>query len=186
MPVRLLVIADTTPKLGMGIADYVAAHDIDAVVTAGDLTRYDLAGIEGTRVPVLGLYGNHCDGKYLKELSITNLHLNKAVVGGVSFTGLEGCVRYKPGTADVLYTQREYRRLVKKLPTAEVLVTHCPPLGINDHEDPAHVGIEALRSWVDRFRPRVLIHGHTYPSQPVNSYGGTRVEYVRGGRVVEV
>jgi uncharacterized protein len=184
--VRLLVIADTPPKLGMGIADYVAAHDIDAVVTAGDLTRYDLDGINGLSIPVLGVYGNHCDGRYLKDLRIANIHLKTAVVGGVSFTGLEGCVRYKPGTPDVLYTQRQYRRLVRKLPATEVLVTHCPPRGINDGEDPAHVGIEALRTWLDRVQPRVLIHGHTYPSQPVTSHGGTRVEYVRGARIVEV
>lgn len=183
---RLLVIADTTPKLGMGIGQYVAAHDIDAVVTAGDLTRYDLDGIDGLSIPVLGVYGNHCDGRYLKDLRIANIHLRTVAVGGVTFTGLEGCVRYKPGTPDVLYTQRQYRRLVRRLPATEVLVTHCPPRGINDQEDPAHVGIEALRTWVDRVQPRVLIHGHTYPSQPVTSHGATRVEYVRGARVVEV
>src|ERR1700757_4330841 len=98
----------------MGIADYVAAHDIDAVITAGDLARFDLAGIDSVSVPVLGVYGNHCDRRYLEDLRITNLHLKQAVVGVVSFTGLEGCVRYKPGTADVLYTQRQYRRLVKR------------------------------------------------------------------------
>ena len=184
--VRLLVIADFAPMLGMGIADYVAAHDIDAVVTAGDLTRHDLAGIDGLSVPVLGVYGNHCDGRYLEDLGVTNVHLKKVMVGAVSFTGLQGCVRYKPGTTDVLYTQRQYKRLVRKLPNAEVLVTHCPPRGINDHEDPAHVGIEALRNWVDRFQPTVLIHGHTYPMAPVDSYGRTRIEYVRGARVVVV
>jgi Icc-related predicted phosphoesterase len=182
----LLVIADITPQLGMSIADYVAAHDIDAVVTAGDLTRFDLAGGEDLTVPVLGVYGNHCDGKYLKDLGIKNLHLKKAALSGVSFTGLQGCVRYKPGTTDVLYTQWQYSWLVKRLRPADVLVTHCPPRGINDHEDAAHIGIDALRKWVERVQPRVLIHGHTYPKQPVTSHGSTRIEYVRGARVVEV
>jgi len=72
----------------MGFADYVATHDIVAVVTAGDLTRFDLAGIDRVPVPVLGVYGNHCDSRYLKDLGIKNLHLKKTVVGGVSFTGL--------------------------------------------------------------------------------------------------
>jgi 3',5'-cyclic AMP phosphodiesterase CpdA len=54
--VRLLVIADTTPTLGMGIADYVAAHGIDAVITAGDLTRgFDIAGIDSLTIPTLGV-----------------------------------------------------------------------------------------------------------------------------------
>jgi uncharacterized protein len=181
-----MVIADITPQLGMSIADYVAAHDVDAVVTAGDLTRFDLAGVEGLSVPVMGVYGNHCDGKYLKDLRIKNLHLKKALVGGVSFSGLEGCVRYKRGSSDVLYTQWQYKWLVKRLRTADVLVTHCPPRGINDHEDPAHIGIDALRKWVDRVQPRVLIHGHTYPRTPATAHGRTRIEYVRGARIVEV
>ena len=183
---RLLVIADITPELGLSMAEYVAAHDIDAVVTVGDLTRYDLDGIDSLSVPTLGVYGNHCDGRYLKDLGVKNLHLRKAVVDGVSFIGLQGCVRYKPGTSDVLYTQRQYDWLVRGLRSADVLVTHCPPQGINDHEDPAHVGIVALRKWLDRVQPRVLIHGHTYPAEPVTSYGSTRIEYVRGARIVDV
>jgi uncharacterized protein len=183
---RLLVIADITPQLGMSIADYVVEHKIDAVLTAGDLTRYDLAGIDRLSVPTLGVYGNHCDGRYLEDLRMRNLHLKRATLGGVTFTGLQGCVRYKPGTADVLYTQWQYTWLVRRLRPAEVLVTHCPPRGINDHDDDAHIGIDALRRWVDRVQPRVLIHGHTYPSHPVTSYGRTRIEYVRGARVVEV
>jgi uncharacterized protein len=182
---RLLVIADITPQLGMRITDYVAIHDIDAVLTVGDLTRSDLAGIDRLAVPTMGVYGNHCDGRYLKDLGMTNLHLRKTVVGGLSFIGLQGCVRYKPGT-DILYTQRQYSWLVKLLRGADVLVTHTPPRGINDHEDPAHVGIDALLPWVDRHQPNVLIHGHTYPSRPVESYGRTRIEYVRGARIVEV
>jgi 3',5'-cyclic AMP phosphodiesterase CpdA len=53
--VRLLVIADTTPTLGIRIADYVAAHGIDAVITAGDLTRFDIAGIDSLSIPTLGV-----------------------------------------------------------------------------------------------------------------------------------
>lgn len=183
---RLLVIADVTPVLGMSISDYVAQHRIDAVVTAGDLTRFDLAGIESLPIPTLGVYGNHCDGKYLKDLRIKNLHLRRTTLAGVSFTGLQGCVRYKPGTPDVLYTQRQYNWLVRRLRPADVLVTHCPPRGINDSQDPAHIGIDALRRWVDRVQPRVLIHGHTYPKQPLTSYGRTRIEYVRGARILEI
>ncbi|MFC7752936.1 metallophosphoesterase family protein [Tsukamurella soli] len=183
---RLIVFADTSPRLGMSIPDFVAAYRVDAVISAGDLTRSDLPDIDHVQVPTLGVYGNHCDGRYLEELGMTNLHLKRVVVAGVSFTGLQGCVRYKPDTRDMLYTQREYKRLIRRLPTADVLVTHCPPRGINDSDDPAHLGIDALREWVDHNSPRVLIHGHTYPVRPVTLYGRTRVEYVRGARIVDL
>ena len=103
-----------------------------------------------------------------------------------TFTGLEGCVRYKASRTDVLYTQGEYREMVAQLPLADILVTHCPPTGINDHaRDPAHNGIDALLPWLEQFTPRVLIHGHTYPRQPVRRHGPTRIEYVHGGRIID-
>lgn len=100
--------------------------------------------------------------------------------------GLEGCVRYKRRGRDILYTQAEYDALVAELEPADVLITHCPPEGINDHLDLAHVGISALRKWVDANSPSVLIHGHTYPRDPVRSYRSTRVEYVRGDEIVDL
>lgn len=183
---RALVIADASPQLGMPIPDFVGTYSIDVVITAGDLNRYKLTGIDRAGVPTMGVYGNHCRRDYLDALGMHNLHLSTVDIDGVSFTGLEGCVRYKRDTAAALYTQEEYHRLVAELPAADVLVTHCPPRGINDHEDPAHVGIEALNDWLRRAQPALLIHGHTYPTQPVTQVGPTRVEYVHGGRIVMI
>jgi Icc-related predicted phosphoesterase len=184
---RLMVIADISPTLmGMSLPNYVAAKRIDAVITAGDLSRAKLAGIDALSVPTMGVYGNHCDGKYLEDLGVTNLHLSITTVCGVVFAGLQGCVRYKKDPTALLYTQREYRDLIAALPAADVLVTHCPPRGINDHDDPAHVGIDALRDWLDQTQPAVLIHGHTYPERPVKQYRSTRMEYVYGGRIIAI
>lgn len=186
--VAALVIADTRPDFGdRSLAEFVADHDIAAVITAGDLHRSDIAGVDGVDVPVMGVYGNHCDRRYLEELGMANLHLTTAVVGSVRVTGLQGCVRYKPGTKDLLYTQDEYAELISELPPAEVLVTHCPPAGINDDPaDPAHVGIIALRGWLERHRPKMVIHGHTYPTVPTSVCGRTRIEYVHGARVLHL
>ena len=47
-------------------------------------------------------------------------------------------------------------KLVGRLPAADVLLTHSPPAGVNDDpDDPAHVGYDGLRDWVDRHRPRL-------------------------------
>lgn len=66
------------------------------------------------------------------------------------------------------------------------MITHCPPRGINDAEDTAHVGIEALRRWVDRHAPRWLLHGHTYDNPPRTNHGGTEVLDVDGHVLVEL
>ncbi|WP_083420557.1 metallophosphoesterase family protein [Mycolicibacterium llatzerense] len=180
---RVLLIADTRPELGMPLGEFVKQCSIDAVVTVGDLHPGLLIGIDELPIPTLGVYGNHCNGSYLEDLGVKNLHLSSESVAGVTFTGLEGCVRYKDGY-DILYTQQEYADMVVQLPPANIVVTHCPPRGLNDHPDPAHVGIDALRQWVDRRQPSVLIHGHTYPEDPVTRCGRTRIVYVRGAKIL--
>lgn len=184
--VRFLVVADMAPELPADLEGFLAAASVDAVVLAGDLLSGDLRGLAKTSLPKLGVYGNHCDGRYLEAMGFTNLHLTSVVVGGLRLTGLEGCVRYKAGTSDILYTQDQYRDMVESLPGADVIVTHCPPRGVNDQQDPAHQGIEALRTWVEQQRPRALIHGHTYPRTPVAAFGSTRIEYVHGTQIVSI
>lgn len=40
----------------------------------------------------------------------------------------------------------------------DILITHCPPRGINDNTDPAHIGFDGLREYVDRVSPRYVFH----------------------------
>ena len=67
----------------------------------------------------------------------------------------------------------------------DVLLSHSPPLGVNDDaDDRAHVGLAGLREYLERERPAMLLHGHTYPSLPVERWGETEVRHVRGHRFV--
>lgn len=185
---RALAISDARPEWGSRtLPEVVAQKAVDVVITVGDLHRSDIAGADRLSVPVIGVYGNHCDGRYLEDLGATNLHLSRAEVGGLTFAGVQGCVRYKDGSKDLLYTQSEYAEMIRGLPPADVLVTHCPPAGVNDHRgDPAHVGIDALRRWVDSTAPRLVIHGHTYPKPALTRHGATRIEYVYGARLLAI
>lgn len=185
---RLLCFADLEPNLGMSVPDFVRRHRIDALITAGDLLTSAITGFGAIPVPAAGVYGNHCNGTYLEKYGLFNLHRQAAQLSGVRFVGLEGCVRYKPeGTRDILYTQEQYRDMIATLPAADVLVTHCPPSGINDDpRDPAHLGIDALREWVDANQPALIIHGHTYPTELVTQYGPTRIEYVHGAAILDI
>ncbi|MEY8018773.1 metallophosphoesterase family protein [Mycobacterium servetii] len=184
---RLLVLADTEPDW-TSIPHAITTHHADTLITAGDLnhTWLNNAHITDAPVPTIGIHGNHDTTPYLATLNITNLHLTPTTINATTFIGLEGCVRYKRRGHDVLYTQQEYAEMIADMPAADVLVTHCPPAGINDHPDPAHVGIIALRDWIDTHKPALLIHGHTYPETPLRQYRSTRVEYVRGAALVSL
>jgi Icc-related predicted phosphoesterase len=139
-------------------------------------------------LPILGVYGNHDDGRYLEARNTTDLHLTTAEVGDLTFTGFEGCVRYKRG-ASLQYSQREAARMGRRLPGADVLLSHAPPRGV--HEEPdgdrAHEGFDVLRRYVEREQPVLALHGHTpAPPRPAERIGATTVVHVVGARLVDL
>jgi uncharacterized protein len=97
-------------------------------------------------------------------------------------------VRYKLG-APLQYTQQEATKLARRLPDADVLLSHAPPRGV--HEEPdgdrAHEGFEALLHYVERVQPIAALHGHT-PAPPRRSVriGSTAVIHVVGAQLLEL
>ena len=162
---------------------------VDAVLCLGDLDRAWIESLTRLDLPRYGVHGNHDPENVLRELEIEDLHLRRTQLGGgLTVTGFEGCVRYRKGGAHQ-YTQREAAKLARRLPAADVLLCHCPPAGINDDpSDAAHVGFEGLRTWVDRHRPRHLLHGHThpFPSRAVQRHHATSVHWISGAKVLDL
>jgi Icc-related predicted phosphoesterase len=189
--VRVLALADR--PFHADAATLAAQHEVDAIVTLGDLQPSWLESLDRVHVPKLGVYGNHDVEPYMTWFGIDDLHVNQILLdNGMTFCGFEGCVSYRRSAKARIgpsYTQRKARRLVRKLPASDVLLCHCPPRGVNDDpDDPAHIGYEALRAWVLDKRPRWLLHGHTHPNpgKLVQRLGDTRVVYVNGARVVDL
>jgi Icc-related predicted phosphoesterase len=183
--VRIVAFADDPPPIDA--AEFVAANQAEAVVTLGDLRPDWIDSLAGVDVPRLGVHGNHDGPDDLAPLGIRDLHRSTADVDDWTFAGFEGCVRY--GSGPHQYTQDEAAELASWLPAADVLICHCPPLGVNDEpDDPAHAGFRGLREWVDRHHPRYVLHGHTTPDPRtrVHRIGDTEVVWVRGARVVEL
>jgi Icc-related predicted phosphoesterase len=183
---RVLALADKRPPMDPALmATKMGVH---AVVCLGDLDRAWIEPLTGLDLPKLGVHGNHDPPDLLREVEVDDLHGRRTSLGGMTVAGFEGCVRYGGGGPHH-YTQKQASRLARRLPAAEVLLCHCPPLGINDDpEDPAHIGFEGLRAWVDRHAPRHVLHGHTHPVAGLarTRHGGTRVHWISGARVVQL
>jgi Icc-related predicted phosphoesterase len=188
---RVLALADR--PFHADVAKLAANYDVDAILTLGDLQPSWLESLDKCCQPKLGVYGNHDDEPYMAWFGIDNLHLNQIHLdSGMTFAGFEGCVSYKRsglGRVGPSYTQRQARKLIRKLPAADVLLCHCPPRGVNDDpDDPAHIGWDALRPWVLEHRPRWLLHGHVHPNpgKLLERIGDTRVVYVNGAKVLNL
>jgi uncharacterized protein len=183
---RVLALADQRPALDPALM----AHKlhVDAVLLLGDLDRAWIESLSEARIPRLGVHGNHDEPGLLEELGIDNLHRRQLSLGPLTVAGFEGCVKYGRGGPHQ-YTQKEARKLARKLPRADVLISHCPPLGINDDpDDPSHIGFEGLRDWVDKYNPRHVLHGHVHPlpGQVIERYGDTQVHFVQGAKVLRL
>lgn len=137
---KLLVLADmpaTRP-----IKEILQENpDIELIVTLGDLYYGDIQELENiTHIPKIGVYGNHCDGSYMDQLGIKNMHLTSTRIGNLSFFGYQGCVKYKESSMQS--TQEYCQNVMRTVPYFDVLISHCPPRNINDNSDPAHYGFD--------------------------------------------
>ena len=120
------------------------------------------------RCPVLYVHGNH-DGSYRTRPPEGCDCIDEAIVeyNGLRILGLGGCLRYHPGEHQ--YTEKEMRARIRQLKWrlkllggVDIVVTHAPPAGLGDGEDPAHWGFAALRELLDQYHPQYLIHGHVH------------------------
>lgn len=91
---------------------------------------------------------------------------------GLLVAGLGGSLRYNNGENQ--FTERQMmRKIVRLIPRLllnrlfhgrflDILLTHAPPKGVHDKDDLCHTGFAAFRWFIDRFRPRYLLHGHVH------------------------
>ena len=187
---RVLALADR--PFHADVAKLAANYDVDAIVTLGDLQPSWLESLDKCCQPKLGVHGNHDEPGLLNEVEVLDLQGKRTSLCGRTFAGFEGCVSYKRsgmGRVGPSYTQRQAKKLVRKLPAADVLCCHCPPRGVNDDpDDPAHIGYEALREWVEQYHPKYLLHGHVHPrpGSLLTRIGDTHVVYVNGAKVLNL
>lgn len=182
---NILAISDRKPKID--IASYVKSNNVDLIITLGDFAREDLLQLKDViDIPKIGVYGNHDSGLYMEEIGIQDMHLHVWEYQGISFGGFEGCVRYKDNPDAIMYTQEQASAMMMGFPAVDVFLCHCPPRGINDEEEVAHQGFDALREYVDSMHPKFLLHGHTYPTDEtrITQSGPTRIEYVFGYKLI--
>lgn len=120
-------------------------------------------------------------------------------IEGLIIAGLGGSMRYNNGMNQFTDFQM-FMNVLKLLPKLlfyrifhgrwlDILLTHAPPKGIHDREDLCHRGFRSFLWFMQRFKPRYLIHGHVHlydlnelresrykDTQIVNAYEHTIVE----------
>lgn len=174
---------------------------IDLIVACGDLpAEYLEYLLTQLNVPLLFVPGNHDPDSYSVPGG-TNVDGKVVSYQSCLIMGLGGSRRYKP-IGRHQYTEMEMRaRMLRNLPrlalnrirhgrALDVLITHAPPRGIHDAEDPAHVGFTAFLEFIRFFQPSFMLHGHTHRIANLETfdseYTGCRIINVYPSREVDV
>lgn len=173
--VKILCVSDTeVPQLENAANLRRRYNDIDVIVSCGDMPVAYLDFISTLLgKPLMYVRGNHDEEYERNPLGGTNLHENFTTFMGLTFVGLEGCIRYNKG--EIQYTQNEmHTKVVKMAPNlrwrrwrkgygVDVFVAHSPPRGIHDIEDDfPHRGFDGFINFLDWYRPRYMVHGHVH------------------------
>jgi Icc-related predicted phosphoesterase len=208
---KILVVSDKVEEVVYSPAIKRLFADVDLVLGCGDLPSYYLEFI----VTMLGgplfyVIGNHANA--VKRLyaprdeweypgGCENIDGRVVRYKKLLVAGLEGSIRYN-NNPYFQYTEREMARKVWGLVPSlllnrllygrylDILITHSPPLGIHDRQDRCHQGFRSFLTFMDRFQPRYLIHGHIhiYGPQDVTEsvYGVTQVRNAYGYQLLEI
>ena len=160
----------------------------DLILSAGDLKADYLSFlVTMAHAPLLYVRGNHDEG-YLRRPPEGCDCIDDALVvyRGLRILGLGGCRQYRPD-APLQFTERQMAKRIARLRLAlfrtggvDLVVTHAPPLGLGDGDDPAHRGFACFLKLLDRYRPQYLVHGHVHmrgwplPEREL-VYGSTRI-----------
>lgn len=173
---RILTVADEESKLYYDFYRPGRLDGIDLIIACGDLSKSYLEFlVTMAHCPLVYVRGNH-DDKLIDtppegcECIEDTLYTYK----GVRIIGLGGSYRYRK-TGGNMYTEkqmsRRIRRLRWKLKRAggvDIVVTHAPIRGVNDFDSLSHRGFECFRELVDRYSPKLFVHGHIHMSYGVN------------------
>lgn len=176
----IVVIADDDSKLGN-----LKCGPVDLLISCGDL--YDGAierAIAHYRPrQTFAVRGNH-DTNAPFPGGISDLHLTTQTFDGIRFGGFAGSWRYKP-RGHHLFEQAEASTLMRAFPAVDVFVAHNSPSGIHERDNEVHQGFEGFVDYLNRAKPRVLIHGHQHLDL-TTVHGETTIFSVYGEKIIEL
>ncbi len=168
---KIMFLADQAVPTLWEHLDRRKLEGVELILSCGDLPAEYLSFLTCfTNAPILYVHGNH-DGKYEKKPPEGCICIEDKVYihEGVRILGLGGSMCYNRGPHQ--YTELQMWRRVRKLlfrlwrtKGFDILLTHSPALGLGDDSDLAHRGFEIFLQLIDKYRPRVMAHGHVHQS----------------------
>ncbi len=184
---RILAITDIHGRLERveALAAVLGKLEPELVLVAGDITHFSVA--ETARkilepllkpgVPILAVHGN-CDGRdvpgLLEELGI-GAHDRRIEINGLGIVGIGGS-NITPFDTIWELTEEEIRGILgRNYRPGDVILSHVPPRDTKADRihSGLHVGSKALREFIERNQPPLVVTGHIHEARSVDRVGKT-------------
>ena len=186
---KILCVSDQVDPLVYSLNMRERFRDIDLVLSAGDLPSEYLGFITSMlNRPLVYVSGNHDLDKAKSQSSLwggdsgygqqdqehgaidSSFRLWRE--DGLILLGLPGSMLYNGGSNQfteaamavriaLLVPRLLWNKLVKGR-AVDIVLTHAPPRGIHDRDDPCHRGFKSFLWLMKTFKPRWLVHGHIH------------------------
>lgn len=230
---KLLIMSDIHCRFSQfRPEDMPTPEEIDVVIVAGDITNMgkpkgyrpgvseDWERAEGWMARMAEKYTPH---RVLWVPGNHDINVTPDDLSGICLLGIQDFLRAYRFTGSALSTAFDYPQLAEtwahttaiigedlqhwqSVPAAEIVVSHCPPLGVLDgagrlmerkeHTDGSytlsfseerHIGSPGLLEYIKRHRPRLVVCGHCHEAWGQQMVGETLVVNTAGRwQVIEV
>ncbi|MDZ7344572.1 MAG: metallophosphoesterase family protein [candidate division KSB1 bacterium] len=188
---RLLCITDIHGTIHRFEKILAATPRADLLIIGGDFTDFGkppeverLLDLAQAHTPqVLAVAGN-CDSAEIDQLLIergVSLHGRGVRIHDIGFFGLSAMPPWRGDMYE--FSEEELDRFlaagyaqVEGSPSY-IMVPHCPPRhsGVDRSASGANVGSTAVRSWVDKVKPILVVCGHIHEARGQSKIGETLV-----------
>jgi len=183
---KVLVVADEESKYIWDHFDRSKFSNVEMMISCGDLKQEYLSFlVTMIKAPLFYVRGNH-DTSYLTKPPEGCTCIDDTVISyrGIRIAGLGGSHRYSPG--DFQYTESQMKWRIFKLGLkiwmnkgVDILVTHAPAYKLGDGEDLCHRGFQCFVAFMDKYKPKYLLHGHQHlnygRNQRIHQYKETTI-----------
>ena len=167
----------------------IAADEPDLVIVAGDVTNYDvnrakqfLSELGNTGLPVYFVPGNMDSielGTWSGNEMVHSIHGRCDYLQDIALIGLGGSP-HGPFSTPFEYSENKAAELLDKAMKTYhggklILVSHCPPKDtkIDRVLSGAHVGSGAVRRFVEKTQPLLVVSGHIHEAQGTDAIGSS-------------
>ena len=195
---KLLLISDVEEPYLWDYYQPGRLSSYDIILSAGDLKpAYLRFLVTMANRPLFYIHGNH-DVRYDTDEpeGCDCLDAKLTVCKGLRILGFGGSALYS-GTP-YQYTEKQMARMIRKTRRAvrraggvDIILTHAPPRGFGDGDDPAHRGFVCFTRLIEEYHPKYFIHGHQHLnystfSQRIQHYGDTTIINACGRYELEI